>query len=200
MALYCVFFHTVFSVYKILVDLIVYFLPKTTFFISPKRKGFSAVTLLFSLINYESFRPSKQIFQPKLIGDNKARGAGTGKLDTFVLRSPRLILAKVSEKSLGNKLLLSKMAVNPSETGLVLHLSDVERNPKELNERGKDATKQPTATSRIEILCKTLAFLIVLCLFCVHLARVLREGKERLTNGSRFIRIFCQANFGCTVT
>ena len=71
------------------------------------------------------------------------------------------------------------MAGNPSDTGLLLHLSDVEKNPKELNEREKNASKQSTATSRIEIFCKTLAFLIVLCLFCVHLARVLREGKLR---------------------
>ena len=70
-----------------------------------------------------------------------------------------------------------KMAVHLSEeNGAILHLSDVEKNSKELNERGKDALKPPTAASKIEILCKTLAFLIVLCLFCIHLARVLREG------------------------
>ena len=73
------------------------------------------------------------------------------------------------------------MAVNLSEmTGPVLHLSDVEKNPKEYGERGKDPSKQSTAASMIEIFCKTLAFLIVLCLFCVHLARVLREGKRKL--------------------
>ncbi|KAM7442313.1 N-acetylneuraminate 9-O-acetyltransferase [Porites harrisoni] len=71
------------------------------------------------------------------------------------------------------------MAVHLSEeNGAILHLSDVEKNSKELNERGKDALKPPTAASKIEILCKTLAFLIVLCLFCIHLARVLREGSD----------------------
>ena len=70
------------------------------------------------------------------------------------------------------------MAVNSSEkTGPVLHLSDVEKNPKEYNEHGKDPSKQSTAASRIEMCCKTLAFLIVICLFWVHLARVLRDGK-----------------------
>lgn len=69
------------------------------------------------------------------------------------------------------------MAVHLSEgNGAILHLSDVEKNSKELNEHGKDALKPPAAASRIEILCKTVAFLIVLCLVCVHLARVLREG------------------------
>ena len=69
------------------------------------------------------------------------------------------------------------MAVHLSEgNGAILHLSDVEKNSKELNEHGKDALKPPAAASRIEILCKTVAFLIVLCLFSVHLARVLREG------------------------
>ncbi|CAH3181841.1 unnamed protein product, partial [Porites evermanni] len=71
------------------------------------------------------------------------------------------------------------MAVHLSEeNGAILHLSDVEKNSKELNERGKDALKPPTAASKIEILCKTLAFLVVLCLFCIHLARVLREGSD----------------------
>lgn len=70
------------------------------------------------------------------------------------------------------------MAVDFTEkTGPVLHLSDVEANPKQHDERAKDPSKKSTASSRIEILCKTVAFLIVLCLFCVHLARVLREGK-----------------------
>ena len=79
---------------------------------------------------------------------------------------------KVSQKNE-----IFKMAVHLSEeNGAILHLSDVEKNSKELNERGKDALKPPTAASKIEILCKTLAFLIVLCLFCIHLARVLREG------------------------
>ena len=69
------------------------------------------------------------------------------------------------------------MAVHLSEENrAILHLSDVEKNSKELNEHGKDALKPPAAASRIEILCKTVAFLIVLCLVCVHLARVLREG------------------------
>ena len=81
------------------------------------------------------------------------------------------VLGKVSQNE------IFKMAVHLSdENGAILHLSDVEKNSKELNERGKDALKPPTAASKIEILCKTLAFLIVLCLFCVHLARVLREG------------------------
>ena len=82
------------------------------------------------------------------------------------------VLGKVSQKDE-----IFKMAVHLSEeNGAILHLSDVEKNSKELNERGKDALKPPTAASKIEILCKTLAFLIVLCLFCIHLARVLREG------------------------
>ena len=82
------------------------------------------------------------------------------------------VLGKVSQKNE-----IFKMAVHLSEeNGAILHLSDVEKNSKELNERGKDALKPPTAASKIEILCKTLAFLIVLCLFCIHLARVLREG------------------------
>lgn len=71
------------------------------------------------------------------------------------------------------------MAVDFTEkTGPVLHLSDVEANPKQHDERAKDPSKKSTASSRIEILCKTVAFLIVLCLFCVHLARVLREGSD----------------------
>ena len=82
------------------------------------------------------------------------------------------VQGKVSQKNE-----IFKMAVHLSEeNGAILHLSDVEKNSKELNERGKDALKPPTAASKIEILCKTLAFLIVLCLFCIHLARVLREG------------------------
>ena len=69
------------------------------------------------------------------------------------------------------------MAANLEVAVPVLHLSDVEKNPKEHNDRGKDPSKQSSAASKIEILCKTLAFLIVLCLCFVHLARVLREGK-----------------------
>ena len=65
-----------------------------------------------------------------------------------------------------------------SELAGTLHLSDIEKNPKEMNERGKEASKQQPATSKTEIFCKTLAFLIVLCLVCVHLARVIREGKH----------------------
>ena len=69
------------------------------------------------------------------------------------------------------------MAADSELTGATLHLSDIEKNPKEMNERGKDAPKQLPTTSRTEICCKTLAFLIVLSLVCVHLARVIREGK-----------------------
>ncbi|KAJ7390613.1 N-acetylneuraminate 9-O-acetyltransferase [Desmophyllum pertusum] len=70
------------------------------------------------------------------------------------------------------------MAVGSELTGATLHLSDVEQNPKEMIERKKDAPKQLPVTSRIEICCKTVAFLIVLCLICVHLARVNREGSS----------------------
>lgn len=70
------------------------------------------------------------------------------------------------------------MAVDSEVTSATLHLSDVEQNPKEMIERKKDAPKQLPVTSRIEICCKTVAFLIVLCLICVHLARVNREGKN----------------------
>lgn len=69
-----------------------------------------------------------------------------------------------------------KMAADSELTGASLHLSDIEKNPKEMNERGREVSKQQPTTSRTEICCKTLAFLIVLCLVCVHLARVIREG------------------------
>ena len=71
------------------------------------------------------------------------------------------------------------MAVEPSQTSCStsIHLSDNEKKSKELDERGKDSAIQWPGSSRVEKLCKALAFLIVFCLFCVHLARVLREGK-----------------------
>ena len=71
------------------------------------------------------------------------------------------------------------MAVEPSQTSCStsIHLSDNEKKSKELDEREKVSAIQWPGSSRIEKLCKALAFLIVFCLFCVHLARVLREGK-----------------------
>lgn len=71
------------------------------------------------------------------------------------------------------------MAADLEPTGGTLHLSDIEKNPKEMNERGKEASKQQPTTSKTEICCKTLAFLIVFCLICVHLARVIREGEYK---------------------
>ena len=92
----------------------------------------------------------------------------------------------LDEKTLVTTLSLLKMAADSeSNASTTLHLSDIEKNPKEMNDRGKEASKQPPATSRIEICCKTLAFLIVLCLVCVHLARVIREGKIFLRQKSR---------------
>ena len=71
---------------------------------------------------------------------------------------------------------LDKMAADSERTGGTLHLSDIEKNPKEMNERGREASKQHPTTSKTEICCKIVAFLIVLCLVCVHLSRVIREG------------------------
>lgn len=101
----------------------------------------------------------------------------------------------MDEKTLVTTLSLLKMAADSELTGASLHLSDIEKNPKEINERGKEASKQPPATSKTEICCKTLAFLIVSCLVCVHLARVIREGKifsfDRQAGGPRrFILTF----------
>ncbi|XP_074628505.1 N-acetylneuraminate (7)9-O-acetyltransferase-like [Acropora palmata] len=70
------------------------------------------------------------------------------------------------------------MAVEQSEMSCStsIHLSDNEKKSKEHDDRGKESAMQWPGSSRVEKLCKALAFLIVFCLFCVHLARVLREG------------------------
>ena len=91
---------------------------------------------------------------------------------------PNTSRSDVDDKGCWAEVSLFKMAVSVELSGATLHLSDVERNPKEVSERGKEAKKQQTGTSRIEICCKTLAFLIVVCLICVHFARVQREGKR----------------------
>ena len=71
------------------------------------------------------------------------------------------------------------MAVEQSEMSCStsIHLSDNEKKSKEHDDRGKESAMQWPGSSRVEKLCKALAFLIVFCVFCVHLARVLREGR-----------------------
>lgn len=101
---------------------------------------------------------------------------------------PRALLPTLDGKRLVTSS-LKKMAADSESTRGTLHLSDIEKNPKEMNERGKEASKQQPTTSKTEIFCKTLAFLIVLCLVCVHLARVIREGKYCLAYADRNILI-----------
>ena len=95
---------------------------------------------------------------------------------------------------------LKKMAADSERTGATLHLSDIEKNPKEMDERGKEASKQQPTTSRTEICCKTLAFLIVLCLVCVHLARVIREGKYCLTGRPKHRHAIADHRSGCSLS
>ena len=64
-----------------------------------------------------------------------------------------------------------------------MHLCDNEKKSKESDDRGKDSAIQWPGSSRVEKLCKALAFLIVFCLFCVHLVRVLREGRPMHEDG-----------------
>ncbi|XP_015766711.1 PREDICTED: CAS1 domain-containing protein 1-like [Acropora digitifera] len=77
-------------------------------------------------------------------------------------------------------LVIPSMAVEPSELSCSnsMDLSDNEKKSKEHDDRGKESAMQWPGSSRVEKLCKTLAFLIVFCVFCVHLARVLREGSD----------------------
>ena len=73
----------------------------------------------------------------------------------------------------------SKMAVDRSEMScsIKMHLSDNETKSREHSDHGKDPAKQLPGSSRVEKLCKTVAFLIVLWSIRINLARVLREGK-----------------------
>ena len=112
----------------------------------------------------------------------------TGYLTGVPWNCPRALLPTLDGKRLVTSS-LKKMAADSESTRGTLHLSDIEKNPKEMNERGKEASKQQPTTSKTEIFCKTLAFLIVLCLVCVHLARVIREGKYCLAYADRNILI-----------
>ena len=64
------------------------------------------------------------------------------------------------------------MAVEPSENlsrSNSMHLSENGKKSKEHDDRWKDSAIQWPGSPRVEKLCKVLAFLIVFCLFCVHL-------------------------------
>ena len=77
------------------------------------------------------------------------------------------------------------MAVEPWEMPCSnsMHLSDYENKSKEHDDREKDSAIHWPGSSRVEKLCKALAFLIVFCLFCVHLLRVPREGRPFMKMG-----------------